>query len=182
VQQAEGARTTGLRVKTGAGEWIAITINALGDIQDQHVDQVKLVQGTWPPADREIVLEFNKFKDTQAGVGDSIEIELPSGKTRSIKVVGIVQDQTIGSNGIGGGFFLAPVQGYITQDTLEWFELPSTFNQVYVTVTGDRNDLPHIQQVADRVRGEVENSSQLVVNTILRRSTDHPLTPYIDAI
>ncbi|MDD5368204.1 MAG: FtsX-like permease family protein [Anaerolineaceae bacterium] len=182
VQNAEGARTAGMRLNTGAGQWIAININALGDIKNLQIDQVRLAKGTWPPSDREVVLEYNKAGDTHAGLGDSIEIELPSGKTRQLKVVGIVHDQTIGSNGIGGGFFLAPVQGYITQDTLEWLELPSTFNQVYVTVTGDGNDLAHILQVADRVRHEVENSNQLVVNTIMRRSSDHPLTPYIDAI
>ena len=53
---------------------------------------------------------------------------------------------------------------------------------MYATVSGDANDLGHIQQVAEGVRHELTNAGLPVVNTILRRSIDHPLTPYVDAI
>jgi len=182
IRDAVGVRTANLRLRTGPGEWIAIDLSAYADPADRKIDLLRLAQGAWPPADREIALEYNKYTDTRARVGDFVEVELPSGKTRRLRVVGIVHDQTIGSGGVGGGFFLAPVQGYITRDTLEWLELPAAFNQVYATVSGDANDLGHIQQVAEQVRREVVNAGLPVVNTILRRSIDHPLTPYVDAI
>ncbi len=182
IADAEGVRTAGLRLKTGQDQWIAITVNAIPDIKDMHIDVVRLRSGVWPPADREIVLEINKANDTRAGIGDYVEIELASGKTRKLKVVGIVQDQTIGSNGGSGGFFLAPAQGYVTKDTLEWLELPSTYNQIYATVTGDSNDLTNIRQVSEKLRKMVQDDGHSIANVVLRRSIDHPLTPYVDAL
>ncbi|HEX9012961.1 MAG TPA: ABC transporter permease, partial [Anaerolineaceae bacterium] len=182
VKDAAGVFNTSLRLKTGPNEWTAINIQAITNFRKMNINQVTLEQGAWPPKDHQIAIERNKLSDTHAGVGDTVELELPSGKTREMQLTGVVHDLTIGSTGVGAGFFLAPVQGYVSNDSLASLEMPDVFNQLYVTVSGDGNDLNRINQVANLVRQKVENSGAAVVNVIVRRSTDHPNATYLDAL
>jgi len=182
VRQVEGIRELTLRVKTGPGEWSQIDITAIPDFKDKQINQVKLEQGSWPPADKEIVVDRYKLPDLGAGVGDYVEIEAPSGKIRQMRLVGVVHDQTIGATRGGGGFFLAPIQGYITLDTLDWLEQSQTMNRLLVTVDRDQNDLEYLRQVSNRLSDEIENDGFTVFSTALRASNDHPNAVYVQAI
>jgi len=182
VRNAEGIRTVDLRVKTGSDQWRQINIKAIPDIKAMKINQVDLVEGTWPPNDKQIVLDINKLPDTHAKVGDFLQIKLPSGDVRQMKLVGVVHDQTIGSASGGGGFFLSPIQGYVTFDTLPWLEQPSSLNLLYVSVSDQPNDLNHIQLIADRINHSFDANSLTAISTIIRRSIDHPNTTYLDAI
>ncbi len=182
VKDAAGVFNTSLRLSSDPGQWIAVNIEAITNFKKMDINRVSLDQGVWPPKKGEIVLERNKLADTHARLGDETLLELPSGKTHRLKLVGVVHDLTIGSNDIGGGFFLAPAQGYISNDSLASIEMPDTFNQIYATVTGDPNDLANITTVSNAVRKKVEDSGAKVVNVILRRSIDHPNATYLDAM
>jgi putative ABC transport system permease protein len=182
VNDAVGVYNTGLRLHSGPDEWIAISLQAITNFKKMDINRVDLVAGTWPPKKNEIVIERNKLPDTHASIGDPVELELPSGKTRLLKLVGVVHDQTIGSTNAGSGFFLSPAQGYISNDTLASLEMPDTFNTLYATAASDPNDLAHLNDVADGVRKKVEDSGATVINVITRRSTDHPNATYLDAM
>ncbi len=67
--------------------------------------------GVWPPDEREIVIDSYKLEDTNASVGDMVTLELPSGKNRQLKLVGVMQDLSIGADGDAGGFFNCPCAG-----------------------------------------------------------------------
>ncbi len=181
VKQAEGVRTMTLRYKNGKGEWVPIGIKAIPDIGQMEINQVRLEEGVWPPKDRQIAIDRYKFADLPVGIGGTIQVELPSGKIREIPVVGVVHDQTIGSGG-GGGFFLAPVQGYVTYNTLDWLESPVSMNRLYVTVQQNPNDKTHLQEIANKVINRVENSSGMVISSQVRSSNDHPNRVYVEAI
>ena len=86
------------------------------------------MEGVWPPQKREIVLEVNRWDETPYKIGDTVLIQLSSGEVRGLSLVGIVQDQTLGADRGGAGFFLAPIQGYVTLDTLPWLKLTDLFN------------------------------------------------------
>jgi putative ABC transport system permease protein len=182
VKDAMGVFNTGLRLESGPDEWIAVNIEAITNFKKMDINLVTVDQGAWPPKKNEIAIERNKLADTHARLGDEITFELPSGKTKSLKLTGVVHDLTIGSNGIGGGFFMAPVQGYISNDTLASLEMPDTFTALYVTATGDSNDLTYLNQVANAVRKKVEDSGASVINMLVIRSTDSPISTYLDAM
>jgi putative ABC transport system permease protein len=182
VRQAEGVRELTLRVRTGPDEWNPIDIVAVPDFKEDQINQVKLEQGAWPPAEKELVVDRYKLPDLGAQVGDTIEIETPSGKIRQMRLVGVVHDQTIGATGIGGGFFLAPIQGYITFDTLEWLEQPATLNRLLITVDQNPNDLEYLRQVANQVSSEIEQDGHMVYSTAVRASDNHPNRVYVEAI
>jgi putative ABC transport system permease protein len=117
-------------------------------------------------------------------VGDTLQIELPSGKTRDLLVVGIVKDLTVGAFTGGAGYFVAPVQGYITQDSLENLEQPQKdlYNGLYVTTTGDGADMTKISELGIRISREMETNGAAVVNTKSASSFSHPNLVFVQAL
>ncbi len=181
VRQAEGIYSVTLRMRSSNGDWKLIEIQAIPDINLRQIDLLHLEQGQWPPAKKEIVVDRYKLGDLPVGVGGSIEVELPSGKTHLLKVTGVVNDQTIGATG-GGGFFLAPVQAYTPIETLEWLEIPVVMNQLFITTEGNSNDVDVIRQVSNQVTKTVEDSGLTVYSSSIRATDDHPNRVYVEAI
>lgn len=184
VGRAEGAGNFRLRLAGRPGEWIELGVKAVPDLAAMQINQVGLLEGAWPSSDHEIVFEQSKLSDTHARLGDKVVVELPSGKTRQMTLVGVVQDQTIGVEGGSGGFFTAPVQGYVIQDSLEWLgqEQPDLFNTLYVTLDHKTEDLVGIDHLAVQVRDRLEKNGVPVFNTIARSSYAHPNQTLVDAI
>ena len=184
VAEAQGEQTFNLRLASGPDEWIQLEVHSPDGIEAMPLNQLRLEQGQFPPADRQIVLERYKFADTNAQVGDQVILELPDGRTRQLELMGVVSDQTLGAFTSGPGFFLSPAQGYVTPDTAEWLGQPpaGTFNTLYLTVQGDRGDTANIEAVADRVRNDLEGSSYPIFSLRTRSSFDHPNRVYVDAL
>lgn len=182
IRQAEGAIFYSLRMEVGPNEYIGVDIHAYPNYDKMQINQVTLVEGKWPPGNGEIVIEKNKLVDTKAQIGDYVTIKLPNGGTHTLKLVGIVHDLTVGASSTGGGFFLAPTQGFVNQKTIEQMGLPTTFSYLYATVAEQPLDLSHIQTIMDDVLHEFDSQGMTVINSISRRSTDHPLVIYLDAM
>jgi putative ABC transport system permease protein len=177
VRQAEGAQILTLRVLNTKGEWQPIELKAVPEIDTMDINRVSVQQGVWPPQDRQVAIDVYRLGEVARGVGGTIQVELPSGKIRELAVAAVTHDQTIGSVG-AGGFFLAPVQGYITFATLAWMDSPPLMNRLYVTVQGDPTDRAHLQDVADRVTHAVEAGGYVVVFSQVRPQDDHPNRVY----
>jgi putative ABC transport system permease protein len=184
VRQAEGARLFSTRLEASPGEWTAISLHAMQDPGQMQINQVKLEEGVWPPGDKEIVIDRYKLPQTNAHLGDMVTIEIPSGKTRQLKLVGVVHDETIGAFRNAGGFFNAPVQGYINQETLKWLDQPSPerFDTLFVTVDGDSTDGAHLEAVAASVRDKVEKNNAQIISVMLHSSNEHPNLYLIRAV
>lgn len=184
VKDAEGMRTFSLRLQTGADEWQTVDLKALEDFSSAAVSKLSVKEGISDPGEQEILIDRYKLPEINASLGDELRIETPSGEIRQLKLVGIVADQTIGAFSGGGGFFLAPVQGYIDPDSLEWLEqpYPDLFNTLYIKVEGSGLDEDQIQVIADRVREDLEDRDVIVNSLAVRRSEDHPNSPYVNAI
>jgi len=184
IQSAEGLRTLSLRLESAPEEWITVEVSAHEDFENTEINQLSLEQGTLEVGKRQILIERYKFDDTNAQVGDLVSVETPSGQTRELELVGVVHDQTVGAYSGGGGFFMAPVQGYIHQDTLEWLgePLPNDYNTLYLTVSGEPDDEAHLATVSDLVREEFEDHGGTILSLATRTTGDHPNSPYVNAI
>lgn len=183
VREVDGERALDLRVKISAGTWKPIHLRAMPDGEDKQVNRLRLLDGSWPPGDREIVLEQHHLNEIGAGVGDWIPIELSANKTRTLKLVGIVQDQSIGI-GNPGGFFNSPQQGYVTQKTVELLEQsrPYLLNSIYVTVAQGADDLVQIEAVKNQVRAKIDATNVDIYSAEVRGSSQHPNQDLIQAV
>jgi putative ABC transport system permease protein len=182
VGDVEAAREFNGRYRTPEGEWKRISLKALPDFAESKINKVELVAGVWDPQDRQIVLDHTKLKEMGMGLGDTLTLELASGELRDLTVVGIVHDQTIGANSFGGGFFVAPAQGYITTGSLEWLEQPDVYNSLFVTAADGGMDEATLPALAETVRDEIESSGHIIYSLLSRVSDDHPNITYADAM
>lgn len=184
VNQAQGARLISLRVQKSLEEWVTIDLKSQKDFENSDINQLNLETGVMNPEKGQILIERYKLPDLDSEIGDPIVIETTEGQLRELEMVGVVSDQTNGSFSGGGGFFLSPIQGYINADTLEWLgmPLPDFYDTLYITVEGDGMDKDQIQVVADRVREGLEDRDVTISSLAVRRSDDHPNSPYVNAI
>lgn len=182
IQRAEGAIYYPLRIQVGLDEYINLDVRAYTDYAEMQINQITLLEGKWPPEGQEIVIEKNKLADTNARVGDEILIKLPAGDTHALKLVGIVQDLSVGSDSAGGGFFLAPTQGFVSERAIESMGLPTFHTYLYATVSGQAGNLASIQSVMDTVLREFDRQNIQVMASYSRRNTDHPLIIYLNAL
>ena len=79
--------------------------------------------------------------------GDLLEFQLPDGSTKTLPVVGIVQDTAAGA-----GDFLASPFGYITMDTLQYLGQPKLYNRAYVTFVEGGDEIFHIREIGSAVK------------------------------
>lgn len=188
VRQAEGVRSFPLRLQTAPGEWLTINIRSLHDWNKSEINHLRIVSGHWPPADHEIFIEQYKLPETNAKAGEMLTFELPNGGlrgiTRQLKMAGVVEEQTLGAFQSGPGFFLAPAQGYVNENTLEWLGQlrPDYLNTLYVIVDRNSEDDSYLRQVAEQLSNELEKNGVTVINSAERGSFDHPNRIFIDAI
>ena len=57
VRQAEGAAAYSLRYRKADGTWEPLAFQAFPDIASKQINQVRLQQGTWPPQDKQMVVD-----------------------------------------------------------------------------------------------------------------------------
>ncbi|NLF51664.1 MAG: ABC transporter permease [Leptolinea sp.] len=182
VKDAEGRRSMTLRYRNNKDEWDRIEIHAIPEIEDMAINRVKPMDGTWPPVYRGIAIDQSDRKDVSAALGEMIQIQLPGGKVRELSLTGIVHDQTIGATGGGGGYFVAPVNAYITTHTLDWLEQPSYYNTLLVTTKTGQTDETYLRDISASINKEIEDYGAVVMSTVVRKSTSHPNSVYIDAL
>ncbi|MEI8132128.1 MAG: FtsX-like permease family protein [Leptolinea sp.] len=182
VREAEGRRDMTLRYRNKNGEWDRLQVQAVPEIDKMAINRVKSLDGAWPPAYREIAIDVSRREEVLADLGGMIEIQLPSGKIRELRLTSIVHDQTIGSTGGGGGYFISPVNGYITLHTLDWLEQPAIYNTLLVTAKTGKNDENHLRELASAVGKEIEDNAGVVTSTVIRQSDSHPNSIYINAL
>lgn len=183
VRQAEGVNTFSLRTRTSVNTWESTTFQAVDDWAAMPMNHVTLLEGKWPPAKGEVVVDQYKRPDLHAGLGDTLRVEISEGVFEELTLVGVVQDLTIGAYSGGGGFFYAPVIAYIDPDTLASLgKDPEQYNAVYATVTGAGSDAAWLTTMATRLTSKMEDSDLTILLAKTRRSDDHPNAYLINAI
>lgn len=182
VAQAEGVRTATLRVRNNEGDWVRLTVIAPPDYAEKHINQVLVMQGTYPPAERTVAIDQYKLKELTVFPDRTVEIQLPSGRVRRLPMSAVVQDQTIGASRADGGFFLAPAQAFTTWETLEWLEIDPYINLVYVTASRDADNPDYLRQLGRQVADELESNGHVVVSYAVNGRHDHPNSNYTEAL
>lgn len=178
VAEAEGRRIFAMRVRVpGSQQWTTLDLVAIEDFKKVKVNLLKPIAGDTNPAKKQIVLEKKAMSTLNLSVGDLLEFELPDGTTRTLPVIGTVQDQTTGA-----GDFLAPPFAYINTDTLPFLHQPEGFNRLFVTATDGKNDESHLRQMAANVKDKVEKTDITVSRTRVTKTNEHPMASTVQAI
>ena len=183
VKAVEGAREVNMQVLTTNLNWDTIVIQSK-DYANADINQVEVLEGIWPPGKNEIALSVHKLKNIQSNIGDWIMIQDSGGKQYQLKVVAIIQDQSLGSTGGAGGFFAAEAKGYINKDTLQKLHtpLPDYYNKVQIIINGDSTDTDLLNQIGDQIHQDLEDNGVTILNYSTRNSYNHPNIDLVNAL
>lgn len=178
VEDAEGRRTIRVRFQVAPDDWRLLELIVISDFDDMRIHQVYPEQGDWPPPHREMLIERGSLEFMRASIGDSIVVELPDNRQRSLRIAGLAHDLNQFPSLLAGRAY-----GYITLSTLEWLGWSRDFDELHIVVSEGKSDVAHIRAVADAVRRKVENSGRPVnsirVPTPGRLSVDDVLEPMV---
>src|SRR3954447_12059182 len=146
VAAAEGRFDLTVRIQTAPGEWRTMRLEAIEDYSAIQLDKVTPQSGPWPPPAEELLVERASLALTNSDVGDSVELRLPDGSSRDVRIAGLAHDL----NKVPASFSGTPF-GYITFDTLQWLGYPHAYNALHVLVDGNTADEGHVRSVIDGV-------------------------------
>ena len=178
VGEAEGRRVFNVRVRVpGSQKWTTLDMIAFESFEKNAINLLTPVEGAVAPEKRQVLLEQDALENLDVGVGGLLEFQLPDGSTKTLPVVGIVQDTAAGA-----GDFLADPFGYITTDTLPYLGQPRLYNRALVTVAGDGDDSQYIREVGADVKDRIEKTGAVVIRSRFSETHQHPLGSTINAI
>ena len=178
VKQAEGRRVFGMQVRLpGTSQWMPTNVVAINNFATQKINLMHVLAGTGQPAKNQVLLEKKVLDSLNVKVGDSLEFLLDNGTTRTMKVVGIVQDPSTGA-----GDFLADPYIYISTNSLSDLRQPDLYNRLYATLTTGQNDDASLRQMAAAIKDNVEKSGVTVQQTSSFQTNLHPLASTVQAI
>lgn len=178
VQDAEGRRVFNIRVRVpGTEKWTTLDMIAFEDFEKNAINLLTPIAGQTIPKKREVLLEHDALHHIDTGVGDILEFQLPDGSTKTMPVVGIVQDTAAGA-----GDFLASPYGYITMDTLQYLGQSDLFNRALVIVSEDSDNILHIRDVGAELKDKLEKNGNIVIRSRFSHTHEHPLADTVNAI
>lgn len=170
VQEAEGRRSLMVRVKIAPDEWYDMQISAIADYDDMRVTMIQPERGSWPPAERELLVERSAMPLINAQMGDVLTIELPDGKLRQMPIAGLAYDVSRPPGEMNGIAY-----AFVTRDTLTWLGLKDNYDQMLFTVAENEFDEAHIQYVASLVEEQLERSGREVYEIAIPTPGQHPV-------
>jgi putative ABC transport system permease protein len=178
VQDVEGRRVFNMRVRVPGDEnWTTLNMTAFENYEKNKIDLLVPVKGATVPKKRQVLLEQKALQDLNVGVGGALEFQLPDGSTKTLPVIGVVQDTAAGA-----GDFLASPSAYVTMDTLPYLGQPRLFNRALVTVLGNGDDLSYIREIGGKLKDKIEKGDITVARSRFSETHKHPLADTVNAV
>jgi len=177
VEIAEGRRSILARVEVSPGDWRDLQLNVIPDFEAMALDLVRPVRGEWPPPERGLILERTAVPLIGANIGDTVTLEMPDGRRRSMPVVGTAHDlyaQLYALDGVGFG--------YIRWESLDWLGQSRSFNELRIIPAENRDDRRHVDAVTRLVRDKVEAGGLTIFLMTVPEPGVHPLDTTVQAI
>ena len=176
VAAAEGRNLVRTRVYDDSGSSQRdLILRSVPDLANMQVDTITPLEGTWPPAKQEMILERLALDYLEVEIGETIVVELDSGAEKTLTVVGTAHDPQELNPGITNA-----AAGYVTPETMESLGLGATYNELHVRVAENSHDKAHINAVVDEVEDQLERTGRQVFSRQV--ITESIADPFIDTI
>ena len=178
VQDVEGRRVFNMRVRVpGTEKWTTLDMIAFKDFEKNSINLLTPVEGLRVPEKRQVLLEQDVLQHIDTGTGQQLEFQLPDGSTKTLPVVGIVQDTAASA-----GDFLASPSAYTSMDTLQTLGQPRLFNRALVTVSENGDDIFHVRDMGAKLKDKIEKNGSVVIRLRFSETHEHPLADTINAV
>jgi putative ABC transport system permease protein len=166
IEAAEGRETISARVLTGPDSWRNLDLMAVADFENMQVDRFPLVEGSWPRARDEVMLEWMGLAYIGAEIGDRMTVELPDNTRKELTITGTMHNPQRPSPSVTGFTF-----ALVSPETMVYLGQPHLFTELHVRVAGAEPGAPgnreHVAAVMTEVEDRVERSGRDVLNTTI---------------
>ena len=157
VTAAEGRYDIWVKAAAVDGKLYPVDLTSISSLDALKVDKVLLVSGSATLGEREIYVERAGAQGMGLKVGGTVDLEMKDGKTRTLRIAGIVHD--VNANPFQ---FVKKTAAYVTPDTMEWLGETTLFNNIAIVTDGSHTDNEHVTEVAERAAVVVEDSGYAV--------------------
>ena len=158
VADAEARRVVGARL-LGEGTSRDLVLYGLPRFEGLRIGRVTRGRGEWPPPPGTMVVERSSLGELGVDVGGAVQLQLPSGSRRSVRVTGTVHDVNVPSTRTSGLLY-----GYVTNETLRRLGDRSEPNELLLRVAGDRDAA---ERAAAGARRMLEADGVVVTQTVV---------------
>ena len=110
-----------------APRWRDVQLFAVPDYEEMRLNLVEPVSGTWPPPERQVVIERSAMDMMGVKCGDMIVVETADRKQKELRVVGTARDLAMVPSPIDG-----TARGYVAWETLDYLGLERGFSELHV--------------------------------------------------
>ncbi|NJD54239.1 MAG: ABC transporter permease [Candidatus Methanoperedens sp.] len=174
VADAQARRVVMARLLVGQDDWRRLLLSVIHDFDDLRVSTFKLERGTWPPADREILIERSALPLINKNIGDIVVIQTQNnGKDHDLRISGIVHDP-----GQSPGWVDNVAYGYITINTLEWLGETRSLNELTIVAKNTKD----ASNIALQVKDDLEDRGYNVSLVEIPNAGKHPQAGQMDSL
>lgn len=177
VAAAIGRRSVATRAQVDDGSWVRLELNALSSYKAIPVNRIVPVSGAATPADKSVLIERAGLALIGYAPEKEIRLETADNRQRTIRLTGVVYDPSLGPSTFSG-----TVYGFMNLATLEWLGERKAYNQLYFTVSEERDNQAHIQAVADAVRQKVQKAGVRVFVAWVPTPGEHPTHDIVEGV
>lgn len=157
VADAEAFSVVRGRIVNAKGELRPLLLFVIPDFQRLRINSVRLVSGMWPLTPGTLVLERTAIDVAGAGVGQSVQIRLPQGEQKSLRIVGVVHDPSLAP-----AWQEQTVYGYVTPATLAALGGSTDLQTVKLVVQDATADAQAIESVGKEVAQWIGSTGRVV--------------------
>jgi len=175
VAAAEGRRVEHARVYDDKNKPRDLSLVVIPDFSRMEVDTITPLDGQWPPAKREVILERLALDYLGVEIGDTLVVKLDNGAEKNLTIVGSAHDPQELNPDITSN----PV-GYLSPETMDSLGLGQGYTELHLRVAERPRDEATINAVLDKVEQHLEAAGYPVLSR--RVITESIADPFIDTI
>ncbi len=161
VQYADARRVVPALANLPDGGEEDLDLITLADFDGARVNQLPLEARVGEPGPREIYLERQSAAGLGVSEGDTLTVQLPEGRPRTLTVARVIYDRYSLPYSL-----LHRASGYVSMSTVAWIGEATYYNQLNLLVSENRGDREHVLEVAADARDRVIQPAGFTVGDI----------------
>ena len=168
VQDAEARDVILARAKLG-DDWRPLLLFVIDDFAALRISTFAPIQGAWPPATGEMLIERTATSMLEATVGGHVFVKTAHGTTREIPIAGLVHDPGLAPAGQERTGY-----GYISRATLSTLGEQAFLHELRITVRDAQASLQAVENVAATLARSLTDQGMSVHEIRVPPPRQHP--------
>jgi putative ABC transport system permease protein len=165
IKDVDARRVFNTRVLAQNQKWQSMQVFSVPDFEDIRVNKIISLSGDWPPPRHQILMDKYSLTILGLQVGDEVQVEISSNKSRRVRIAGTVRDLSVSPSRMGKIPY-----AYADSDTLTWLGAPAGYNELEFLMDGQQSNT-NIQAVLYKIKDKAEKAGNVVPTYLVTEET-----------